>query len=132
MSTPIEIKLSFASIDEAIAYLQGKSTVPATVKVEKAEKPPAAPKQAPQQETKPAAAEASAPAAPAASTASSSEPATLDYDRDVKPLIIKLGSVKNRETVLAVLGTFGVSKGTELAAGQLADAKAALEAALGA
>ena len=127
----IEIKLSFASIDEAIAYLQGKSTTPATVKVDKpaaAPKPQAQPKaEAPAQA--PAAAP-SAPEAPAASTASSGEPASLDYDRDVKPLIVKLAASKGRDSVVAVLGKFGVAKGTELAAEQLADAKAALTAAL--
>lgn len=126
----IEIKLSFASIDEAIAYLQGKSSAPAVIEQKPGNvKPPkATPAPAP------AAAAPSAPETPAASTASSSEPeapaADIDYERDVKPLVIKVGAVKGRDTVLAVLGKFGASKGTELKPAQLADAKAALEAAL--
>lgn len=128
----IEIKLTFATVDEAIAYLQGKPTAAAVVEHKPAATKPGNAKPA----GTPAAAAPSAPETPAASTASSSAPETpaadLDYEKDIKPLIIKVGAVKGRDTVTSVMSALGVAKGPELKPAQFADAKAALEAALGA
>jgi hypothetical protein len=67
--------------------------------------------------------------APAPAPEKAEAPA-LDYDKDVKPLIVKLGATADRETVMGVLAKFKVSKGSELKPEQLADAKAALTEAI--
>lgn len=58
-------------------------------------------------------AEAPAPVAPAPAPAA--EPMT--YDRDVKPLGVKLAGI-NRNSLVEILESFGVKKGTELTAEQ--------------
>ncbi len=88
----------------------------------------------------PAAAPAEAPAdsAPAAEPTSpvsappSVIPAHLEYKADVAPTFAKLLTAKGAPAVVALLATFGVKKGVELAPEQLPDALAAATLALGA
>jgi hypothetical protein len=49
---------------------------------------------------------------------------------DVKALVFKLAETKGRDVALATLGTFGVSKGTDLKPEQYADAVKALQTTL--
>lgn len=130
---PITLTFTFNTEAEAVAFLTRDAVkpAPATVVEKPAEKP--APKAKPQPETPAPAAASPAPAAPAASPASSTEPAaSLDYEKDVKPLVVKLGATKGREAVLAVFEKLGVAKGPELKPEQLAAAAEAFNAALGA
>lgn len=45
---------------------------------------------------------------------------TLDYDKDVKPMLVKLVTKKGRETLAALLGEFGVDHGSKIPVGHLA------------
>ncbi|MCX7140815.1 MAG: hypothetical protein NT123_06900 [Proteobacteria bacterium] len=74
--------------------------------------------------TLPIEAPAAAPAAAQASTAQ------LDYKADIAPTFAKLLSAKGAPAVVAVLSTFGVKKGIELAPAQLPAALASALAAL--
>jgi hypothetical protein len=139
----IQVTLNFPTILLAVAALQAldKAGIPSPVasiteapgKPEKAAKtePKTADKPTAQPEPKPTAAEKSETSSPVASQSpASGSSETLDYEKDVKPLVIKAGGVKGRDAVLALFGTFGVTKGPELKADQLAPAKAQLEALL--
>lgn len=119
----IEIKLSFASVDEAIAYLQGHSTAPATLgAAEQPETKPPAPAPKPKAEktaSPPAAAASSQPETAAASPASSpaasaSAPAgdVVDYPTLQKAVFALAG--KSREAAGAVAAAFGVKTFKEL------------------
>lgn len=44
--------------------------------------------------------------------------ATLDYEAEVKPLILKIGAQKGRDAILALLKEYGVSSGQALTADQ--------------
>jgi hypothetical protein len=82
---------------------------------------------------------AAGPAA-GASTASSPKPAddqptasaALEYERDVKPLVIRAGGAKGRDAVMALLSKFGVAKGPDVPADKLPAFKGELEALLAA
>lgn len=79
----------------------------------KAATPPAAP-----------AAAAAAPAAPPAATAS------LDYEKDVKPLALRVAKDKGREKLIEILGTFGVAQANLLKSEQWAEFTTKCNAAL--
>ena len=71
------------------------------------------------------------PAAAAAPKAApkAEAPKALSLKEDVAPLILQLAD-KNRDKAVAVLATFGASKGAELKPGQYPEAVAALKAAI--
>ena len=56
------------------------------------------------------------------------EPAALDYDSDVKPLLVGALQSAGMSKVQAVLKQFGAAKGSDVAAGKLAEFKVAIEA----
>ena len=62
--------------------------------------------------------EQSDPVEPAAQTSSDpvapSEPAALDFDNDVAPVVIRAVTTKGKPFVEEVLGTFGVTKASQL------------------
>lgn len=70
--------------------------------------------------------------APANTAGSVTEPATLDYEKDVKPVLIKYASAKGKPELSAFVKSFGVDKATELKPEQLADVLAQANAALAA
>lgn len=75
-----------------------------------------------------AAAEAKAAEAKPAAT----EAAALDYATHVRPRLLKVSTAKGRDAVVGLLSKFGVEKGDQLKADQLADALAAANELLGA
>lgn len=50
----------------------------------------------------------------------SPEAATLDYEKQVKPFLVKVSQEKGRDTLIALLDKFGVKKGDQLPAAKLA------------
>lgn len=99
----VKIELTFASIDEATAFLAGKASTPAAA-------PAVSPK--PKAETT-AAAPAPAPAAdtkPSADTA----PTAVPYEKTGLPEKIAACVKKDRDGVVALLAEFGAKKGSEL------------------
>jgi hypothetical protein len=104
-----------ANIVKLIAVLSDptKPIKPAASKPAEAS-PPASPKA----ETPPA-----SPAAPKAET-----PPAVTYDA-VKAALLGLGAVKGRDSITAVLKTFGVANGPALKPEQYADVLAAIDAA---
>lgn len=104
----VKIELTFASIDEATAFLAGKAS-PKTDTPAKPDPKPAAEKTA-EKET---AAPAPAPAAdtkPSADTA----PTAVPYEKTGLPEKIAACVKKDRDGVVALLAEFGAKKGSEL------------------
>lgn len=102
----VKIELTFASIDEATAFLAGKASTPAAA-------PAVSPK--PKAETtakkEPAAAEKPAAATePSAATAQTAVP----YEKTGLPEKIAACVKKDRDGVVALLAWFGAKKGSEL------------------
>lgn len=96
--------------------------------------PSPAPTAAPVPASAPAASTASSPKpsespAPAASAGTSTGEA-LTYEKDVKPLVLKVGAAGKRDNLVELLKKFGVGKGPELPADKLPAFKADLEALL--
>lgn len=123
----IEIKLSFTSVDEAIAYLRGKNTEPAALTFPPVDAP--APKVEKPKATKPAApvVEPSEPAAAPAPAVSSSAPApSVDYPTLQKAVFALAG--KSRDAAAAVAASFGVKNFKELDPAKWAEALAAVQA----
>lgn len=140
----IQVTLQFNSIAAALAVLGAipasalegvRSTVAATGNgVPPAPSPTPAPT--------PAAAPRAASSAPPASTAKPSESpaspasgattgdasAALDYEKDVKPIVIKVGAAGKRDALVELLKKFGVAKGPEVPTDKLPAFKAELEA----
>jgi hypothetical protein len=50
----------------------------------------------------------------------SPETETLDYEKQVKPFLVKVSQEKGREALIALLDKFGVKKGDQLPAAKLA------------
>lgn len=125
----IEVKLTFSTIAEAAAFLSGAKSANVTAAVStagNADKPVAAPKA-----SKTPAPAPTAPAAAAASTDSSKkDAAALDYETEVKPVVLKLAGVPDggREAVKEVLAEFGVANAKEVPAESRADLVAKLQA----
>ena len=84
-----------------------------------------------------------ASAAPKASPAAGAEPeaaarqaeyeeakASLDYERDVKPLGLKLAA-KDKQKLLSILSSYGAKKGTDLLPDQLPQFVTSVRTALG-
>lgn len=130
----IKVTLEFTSIAEAVAFLTqapktGKLTVtegnekpadkPAAVKADKPASTDSSPKPAESPAT-PAAADTSKGETPAASA--------LDYLKDVRPLVIKVGAAGKRDNLVELLKKFGVEKGPDVPADKLPAFKADLEA----
>lgn len=136
----IKVTLTFTSIAAAMAALAAipADAIAAYMPADGAPSKPgngakAAPTAAPKPET----------AAPAPSPSSSSKPSqspekaadtdttkALDYEKDVRPLILKMGTAGKRDALVEILSGFGVAKGTELKPEQYAEVKDKLEAAL--
>jgi hypothetical protein len=55
----------------------------------------------------------------------------VDYNKDVKPLLLKVSQAKGRDALLALLTKFGAKNGSDLKAEQLGDVKAAALVELG-
>lgn len=133
----IKLTYEFATQAEALAFMMnlagaGDRSQPANVAKDTAAPKPTKPVATPSGSPAAAPAPASTPAAPPASSSKPTASGALDYEKDVKPLVLKLGATKGRDAVVATFGTLGVAKGTELTAEQLPGARAAFEAALGA
>ena len=102
----VKIELTFASIDEATAFLAGKTSAPAAT-------PAASPK--PKAETT-AKKEPAAAATPAADTKPSADtaPTAVPYEKTGLPEKIAACVKKDRDGVVALLAEFGAKKGSEL------------------
>ena len=102
----VKIELTFASIDEATAFLAGKTSAPAAT-------PAASPK--PKAETT-AKKEPAAAATPAADTKPSADtaPTAVPYEKSGLPEKIAACVKKDRDGVVALLAEFGAKKGSEL------------------
>lgn len=102
----VKIELTFASIDEATAFLAGKTSAPAAT-------PAASPK--PKAETT-AKKEPAAAATPAADTNPSADtaPTAVPYEKTGLPEKIAACVKKDRDGVVALLAEFGAKKGSEL------------------
>ena len=102
----VKIELTFASIDEATAFLAGKTSAPAAT-------PAASPK--PKAETT-AKKEPAAAATPAADTKPSADtaPTAVPYEKSGLPEKIAACLKKDRDGVVALLAEFGAKKGSEL------------------
>lgn len=137
----VELKLVFASVQEAanaLAKLGAPTTaVPAAAKPEPAATP-AAPKEAKTKES--AGTPASSSAAPAASPASAEPKAaaaekpadTPTYEKSGLPEKIKQAVGKDKAGVIALLKEFGVAKGPELKPEQFAAFGEKIDALIGA
>lgn len=69
-------------------------------------------------------------AKPEAAAASPSEP--IDYNKQVKPLLLKVSANKGRDALVALLAKFGATKGDQLPADKLGDVLAEVETLLAA
>lgn len=149
----IQITLTFSTLTDAVAALHSIAAPAVTVEpglgaaalghtgdafafdtpsnAEPAAKPARAPKGKK--------AEVAAPATPAPQIATEStavtthvpaeeEPAALNYESDVKPLLVGALQSAGMSKVQAVLKQFGAAKGSDVAAGKLAEFRAAIEA----
>ena len=108
----VKIELTFASIDEATAFLAGKTSAPAAT-------PAASPK--PKAETT-AKKEPAAAATPAADTKPSADTAqtAVPYEKSGLPEKIAACVKSDRAGVVALLKEFGAAKGSELKPEQFA------------
>lgn len=108
----VKIELTFASIDEATAFLAGKTSAPAAT-------PAASPK--PKAETT-AKKEPAAAATPAADTNPSADtaPTAVPYEKSGLPEKIAACVKSDRAGVVALLKEFGAAKGSELKPEQFA------------
>jgi len=103
----VKIELTFASIDEATAFLAGK----ASPKTDTPAKPDPKPKAETTAKKEPAAAEKPAAATePSAGTAQTAVP----YEKTGLPEKIAACVKKDRDGVVALLAEFGAKKGSEL------------------
>lgn len=85
--------------------------------------------------TKPAPVKTSEPAPAAPVKASEPAPApaaagALDYEKDVKPLVLKVSSTKGRDACTALLGKFSLASAKAAVPAQYADIIAACQEAL--
>jgi hypothetical protein len=80
------------------------------------EKPKPAQRAAKKETTTPTTTTEEAPASGDQETETS--PVEIDYEKDVKPLILKVGGTKGRDAAVALLGEFDVKAGTALTADQ--------------
>lgn len=103
----VKIELTFASIDEATAFLAGK----ASPKTDTPAKPDPKPKAETTAKKEPAAAEK-----PAADTKPSADtaPTAVPYEKTGLPEKIAACVKKDRDGVVALLAEFGAKKGSEL------------------
>lgn len=103
----VKIELTFASIDEATAFLAGK----ASPKTDTPAKPDPKPKAETTAKKEPAAAEK-----PAADTKPSADtaPTAVPYEKTGLPEKIAACVKKDRDGVVALLAWFGAKKGSEL------------------
>lgn len=103
----------------------------AKIDAEAAEQPAAKPTTAAE-----AVAQAKASAAAAAkaqeTTSTAEATAALDYEKDVRPALVKVSTGKGRDALVALLAKFNVTKGDQLQPAQLADVLAAANELLGA
>ena len=108
----VKIELTFANIDEATAFLAGKTSAPAAT-------PAASPK--PKAETT-AKKEPAAAATPAADTKPSADtaPTAVPYEKSGLPEKIAACVKSDRAGVVALLKEFGAAKGSELKPEQFA------------
>lgn len=110
MSLEAEIKNLRTSIDKLVEVLSSLPAQPAPAV-------PSSPQVAAAASSPPQAAQAAATAAaPAPSTQQAAEPAnaqTVDYQKDIKPRVLKLGE-QNMDALLELFKEFGVSKAPEL------------------
>jgi hypothetical protein len=140
----VQVTLTFPNVGAAVAALAsltgaGAVALEQPIKITEAPgKPEKAAKTEPKTADKPTAQPEPKPTAPAksetSSPAASQSPASgeaLDYDKDVRPLVIKAGGVKGRDAMLELLAKFGVGKGSEVKPEQLPAFKADLEALIG-
>lgn len=108
----VKIELTFASIDEATAFLAGKTSAPAAT-------PAASPKPKAETTAKKEPAAAEKPAAdtnPSADTA----PTAVPYEKSGLPEKIAACVKSDRAGVVALLKEFGAAKGSELKPEQFA------------
>jgi len=103
--------LGLAGKEAASAPTPKPAPAPAAVAGKNTAKEPAADAPAKTASAPLPAAESAAAPAPA-STAATDEP--LTYDKDVKPLILKISTTKSRDVLVAALGKFNVARGPEL------------------
>ena len=68
----------------------------------------------------------------AATEAAAEAAAALDYEKDVRPLLVKVSTGKGRDALVALLKDFGATKGDQLKADQLEAVVAAANELLGA
>lgn len=148
----IELKLTFTSVAEAVAFLAGREAgnAPVATSTTAGQSAPSASSTKPDASAAAADAKAKAAAKAKADAAAKAkaeaeqtaheEPAgdaKVDYETEVKPLVVKLAALPadaggGRDAVVAALKPFGVAKGSDVPADKLADFKAALEAAIAA
>lgn len=126
----IQVTLQFTSIAAAVAALakidaSAVVAAPATAATGNGTAPTPAPTAAPAAQSASAASPASSPK-PAESPAKGDTP--LDYEKDVKPIVIKVGAAGKRDALVDLLKKFGVAKAPEVPADKLPAFKAELEA----
>ena len=109
----VKIELTFASIDEATAFLAGKTSAPAAT-------PAASPK--PKAETTAKERPAAPAPAPAAATepSAATAPTAVPYEKSGLPEKIAACVKSDRAGVVALLKEFGAAKGSELKPDQFA------------
>lgn len=116
MSLEIALQENTATLKELISALQsmGKlEIIPVTASKKPAPAKAEAPVDTPPAATTAPTTKSQAPAVPETVAESLSEAAPLNYDKDVKPLILKLAG-DNRQAVVEVLGRFGVTTAKDL------------------
>lgn len=82
---------------------------------------------------KPEAAPADKPAKTAKAEVAAAEPETvkaIDYEKDVRPVLVKVSTTAGRDALIALLKQFGVTKGDQLKVTQFQDALNAANALL--
>lgn len=128
----VKIELTFANLDEATAFLAGKTgaAVIAADKPKAADPKPKAEKTAAAETAKPADTKPSADTAPAAAPAEKPKADVPTYEKSGIPEKIKTMVDKDKAKVIALLGEFGVKKGGELKPEQFADFTAKIDALL--
>ncbi len=68
--------------------------------------------------------------APSAPLSSEPSPSSLDFDKDITPLVLRVVAEKSRETVIEILGQFGAARASEVPEAQWPELLNALTDAL--
>jgi hypothetical protein len=129
MSLEVAIQENTAALRELIARLTSGSQTAVTMTgaeyVEKLDKP-AADTKAKEGKTEPWPFPNAKPGSPGdkinkaqADAKAKTEAPTLDYVKDVKPLLLKVSASKGRDALVSLLNEFGVDKGDKLPADKL-------------